>query len=204
LANSESSRSDLFDRVAGASGGFAEAPASTSLGVSFSNENRVKAEPFRVLFVCTGNICRSPTAEGVFAKKVADAGLAARIIVDSAGTHGYHVGEPPDARTQRAARARGYDLSTLRARRVEREDFERFDLVLAMDNDNCAFLARLCPPSSGRKLKLMMEYARNAAGREVPDPYGGGPEGFEVVLTMLEDATEGLLLNILNEQGVKR
>jgi protein-tyrosine phosphatase len=167
----------------------------------FSNENRVKAERYGVLFVCAGNICRSPTAEGVFAKKLADAGLSGRIVVDSAGTHGYHVGEPPDPRTQSAARARGYELSNLRARRVEREDFERFDLVLAMDKDNRAFLAQLCPPAVGHKLKLMMEYARNSAAREVPDPYGGGPDGFETVLTMLEDATEDLLLSIVSGQG---
>lgn len=150
-------------------------------------------KPYAVLFCCTGNICRSPTAEGVFAKKVADAGLAGRILIDSAGTHGYHVGEAPDFRTQKAARARGYDLSALRARRVERADFARFDLVLAMDQGNRAFLARMCPPSEGHKLKLMMEYARNAAAPEVPDPYDGGPEDFERVLEMLEEASEGLL-----------
>lgn len=146
-----------------------------------------------ILFCCTGNICRSPTAEGVLAKKISDAGLVGRIFVDSAGTHGYHIGEPPDPRAQSAARARGYDLSTLRARRVGREDFDRFDLVLAMDHDNCAYLARLCPPSSSHKLQLVMEYARKHTAREVPDPYGGGPDGFNKVLEMLEDATEGLL-----------
>jgi protein-tyrosine phosphatase len=150
-------------------------------------------KPYAVLFCCTGNICRSPTAEGVFMKKVADARLAGRIFIDSAGTHGYHIGEAPDLRAQEAARAHGYDLSTLRARRVGRGDFERFDLVLAMDHDNRAFLARLCPPSAGHKLKLMMEYARSYALPEVPDPYDGGPEEFETVLKMLEDATEGLL-----------
>jgi protein-tyrosine phosphatase len=150
-------------------------------------------KPYAVLFCCTGNICRSPTAEGVFMKKVADARLAGRILIDSAGTHGYHIGEPPDPRTQEAARARGYDLSALRARRVERGDFERFDLVLAMDHDNRALLARLCPPSAGHKLKLMMEYARSYTVPEVPDPYDGGREDFETVLEMLEDATEGLL-----------
>jgi protein-tyrosine phosphatase len=148
---------------------------------------------YAVLFCCTGNICRSPTAEGVFKKKVADARLTGRIVSDSAGTHGYHVGEPPDPRTQKAARARGYDLSALRARRVERVDFEHFDLVLAMDHDNRAFLARLCLPSASHKLKLMMEYARCYKVPEVPDPYDGGPEDFETVLEMLEDATGGLL-----------
>jgi protein-tyrosine phosphatase len=159
-------------------------------------------KPYAVLFCCTGNICRSPTAEGVFMKKIADARLAGRILVDSAGTHGYHIGEPPDSRTQEAARARGYDLSALRARRVERGDFERFDLVLAMDHDNRAFLARLCPPSAGHKLKLMMEYARSYTVPEVPDPYYGGAEDFETVLEMLEDATEGLL-DVIRSTGLK-
>jgi protein-tyrosine phosphatase len=159
-------------------------------------------KPYAVLFCCTGNICRSPTAEGVFMKKIADARLAGRILVDSAGTHGYHIGEPPDSRTQEAARARGYDLSALRARRVERGDFERFDLVLAMDHDNRALLARLCPPSAAHKLKLMMEYARSYTLPEVPDPYYGGPEDFETVLEMLEDATEGLL-DVIRSTGLK-
>lgn len=161
-------------------------------------------KPHAILFCCTGNICRSPTAEGVFAKKVTDAGLAGRFLIDSAGTHGYHVGEPPDPRAQRAARARGYDLSGLRARRIERGDFDRFDLVLAMDQDNCDFLARLCPPSSGHKLKLMMEYARRYTVREVPDPYDGGLEDFLEVLEMLEDATEGLLQSILSTPSAQR
>ena len=159
---------------------------------------------FAVLFCCTGNICRSPTAEGIFISKVADAGLAGRILVDSAGTHGYHAGEPPDARTQSAAKARGYDLSGLRARRVERSDFDRFDLVLAMDYDNRAFLSRLCPPAGDAKLKLMMDYARRYADTEVPDPYDGGPEDFDLVLDMLEDATAGLLEIILSKPAIHR
>ena len=161
-------------------------------------------QPYAVLFCCTGNICRSPTAEGVFNKKLSAAGLTGRVRADSAGTHGYHVGEPPDARTQRAAKARGYDLSALRARRVERDDFGRFDLVLAMDQENRAFLARLCPPSNGHKLRQMMEFARNHAELEVPDPYYGGPDGFDRVLDILEDATEGLLQSILSEQFPRR
>jgi protein-tyrosine phosphatase len=156
------------------------------------------------LFCCTGNICRSPTAEGVFAKQIADANLGGRIRVDSAGTHGYHVGDSPDPRSQKAAKARGYDLSALRARRFERHDFERFDLVLAMDRENRAFLARLCPPSSGHKLRLVMEYARNHAVPEVPDPYYGGAEGFETVLDMLEDAARGLLAALLAQNSACR
>jgi protein-tyrosine phosphatase len=148
---------------------------------------------YAVLFCCTGNICRSPTAEGVFLQKVAHANLSDRIRVDSAGTHGYHVGEAPDPRAVVAARVRGYELSALRARQVEREDFERFDLVLAMDYANRQFLGRLAPAAESHKLRLMMEYARRHAVPEVPDPYGGQARGFERVLDLLEDATEGLL-----------
>jgi protein-tyrosine phosphatase len=147
----------------------------------------------RVLFVCTGNICRSPTAEGVLRKLAADAGLAHRIVVDSAGTHGYHVGEAPDARSQTHARRRGYDLSKLRARRFTREDFDAFDLILAMDREHHAVLARLAPSSAGQKLRMMREFARRLGGDEVPDPYYGGPDGFELVLDLIEDAAEGLL-----------
>jgi low molecular weight protein-tyrosine phosphatase len=152
----------------------------------------------RVLFVCTGNICRSPTAEGIFLKLVRDAGVEHLAVADSAGTHGYHVGEPPDERTCRAATGRGYDLSTLRARKFERSDFHEFDLVLAMDRDNHAHLARLAPPSEGHKLKMMMEYAKRFREREVPDPYYGGSRGFELVLDMIEDAARGLLESILD------
>jgi len=140
-----------------------------------------------------GNICRSPSAEGVFRTMIEDAGLAHLIHVDSAGTHGYHVGEPPDVRAQAAAAKRGYDLSKLRARRVEQVDFERFDLVLAMDRNNRAFLAELAPDSAAQKLRLMLEYARAAPTLDVPDPYYGGAQGFEAVLDMLEDASRGLL-----------
>jgi protein-tyrosine phosphatase len=146
-----------------------------------------------VVFVCTGNICRSPTAEGIFRKLVDDAGLSDHILVDSAGTHGFHVGEPPDLRTQEAAARRGYDLSQLRARKFQREDFQRFDLVLAMDRDNHGILARLAPPAAGDRLRMMMTYASQSGEIEVPDPYYGGPDGFEHVLDMIEDASRGLL-----------
>ena len=152
----------------------------------------------RVLFVCTGNICRSPTAEGIFLKLVRDAGVENRVVADSAGTHGYHVGEPPDDRTCQAATRRGYDLSTLRARKFERSDFHHFDLVLAMDGDNHAHLARVAPPGEAHKLKMMMEYARRYGEREVPDPYYGGSRGFDLVLDMIEDAARGLLDTILD------
>jgi protein-tyrosine phosphatase len=153
----------------------------------------------RVLFVCTGNICRSPTAEGVFRKLIADAGLTGLIATDSAGTHGYHVGEAPDRRTQAAARRRGYDIAGLRARCVAREDFERFDLVLAMDREHHEILAGLAPPSAGHKVRLMMEFGRRSTHAEVPDPYYGGPDGFELVLDLLEDAAEGLLETLRRE-----
>src|SRR5947207_12795379 len=131
-------------------------------------------DTFGVLFVCTGNICRSPTAEAVFRKLAADAGMADAVTADSAGTHDYHVGEPPDPRAQAAAAKRGYDLSALRARKVEGADFQRFDLVLAMDQDHYAILARMAGGSAGHKLKLMMSYAQRFKERDVPDPYYGG------------------------------
>jgi len=155
----------------------------------------------RVLFVCTGNICRSPTAEGGFRKLVADAGLADLIEADSAGTHGYHVGEAPDRRSRTAAAARGYDLSGLRARQIAGDDFHRFDLIIALDRDHHEILSRLAPPSTGHKLCMLMEFARRSAGDEVPDPYYGGPHGFELVLDLIEDAAEGLIDRLRAELG---
>ena len=146
-----------------------------------------------ILFVCTGNICRSPTAEGVFKRFVAEAGLEGRIASDSAGTHGYHVGEPPDPRTQHAASRRGYDLSVLRARQVSLSDFGEFDYLLAMDQGNLLVLQRLCPPQHADRLRLFMEFGADPAVREVPDPYYGGAQGFERVLDMVEQASRGLL-----------
>jgi protein-tyrosine phosphatase len=158
------------------------------------------ARQMRVLFVCTGNICRSPTAEGIFLKLVRDAGLHDSIVADSAGTHGYHVGEPPDERTCHAATLRGYDLSVLRARKFERADFDRFDLVLAMDKENYAHLARVAPTGERHKLKMMMQYAKAFREPEVPDPYYGGSRGFDLVLDMLEDASRGLLEAIVGKE----
>lgn len=146
-----------------------------------------------VLFVCMGNICRSPTAEAVFRQRVEAAGLAHRIRIDSAGTHDYHIGEAPDPRTRQAARQRGYDMSALRGRQVSREDFSRFDYVLAMDEANLSILRRLRPSADEGHLGLFLEFATRHAQREVPDPYYGGPDGFERVLDMVEDAAEGLL-----------
>lgn len=147
----------------------------------------------RVLFVCLGNICRSPTAHGVFRRLVETEGFADWVEVDSAGTHAYHVGEPPDSRAQSTARSRGVELSDLRARQVEVIDFERFDYVLAMDEENYAVLARRCPPGQKHKLALFMSYAPHLGIHEVPDPYYGGPTGFERVLDMVEEAGRGLL-----------
>ncbi|QLF93033.1 low molecular weight phosphotyrosine protein phosphatase [Pseudomonas sp. ABC1] len=149
----------------------------------------------RVLFVCLGNICRSPTAEGVFRRKVEQAGLSDRLQIDSAGTAAWHIGKAPDERTCRAARARGYELSGLRARQVEAGDFQRFDLILAMDAQNLADLQRLRPAKGGAELDLLLRrYA--LALDEVPDPYYGGHEGFEQVLDLLEQASDALLADI--------
>ena len=149
-----------------------------------------------VLFCCMGNICRSPTAEAVFRARVEEAGLTQQIIVDSVGTHDYHIGDPPDLRTQRAASQRGYDMSRLRGRQVEVVDFSRFDYVLAMDNANMLILQRLCPQQQRGRLGLFLEYASSHREREVPDPYYGGEDGFERVLDMVEDAAAGLLNHI--------
>lgn len=158
----------------------------------------------KVLFVCMGNICRSPTAEGVFKHFVAKADLAAHILSDSAGTHDYHIDEPPDLRSQRAAAKRGYDLAALRARQVSLRDFGEFDYVLAMDEANLRLLERLCPPSHAHKLKLFLEFSGDPAVREVPDPYYGGGQGFERVLDLAEQAARGLLEHLrrqfLNDQ----
>ena len=149
-----------------------------------------------VLFVCTGNICRSPTAEGVFRHLVRAAGLAERIAADSAGTHGYHTGEPPDERAARTAARRGIDLSDIRARPVARDDFRRFDLVLAMDRGHLALLGRLAPGAGDDRLRLFMEFAAGYDLLDVPDPYYGGAEGFERVLDMIEAGAAGLLDHI--------
>ena len=149
-----------------------------------------------VLFVCTGNICRSPTAEGVFKHDVAAAGLADKIKVHSAGTHDYHVGEAPDPRAQQAAARRGYDISRLCGRQVIRRDFKEYDYVLAMDEVNVRYLKRLCPAENAHKLKLLMEFAPESAAREVPDPYAGAASDFERVLDLVEEASKGLLEHI--------
>jgi protein-tyrosine phosphatase len=146
-----------------------------------------------VLFVCLGNICRSPTAEGVFRALVREAGLASRIRVDSAGTGGYHVGAVPDARATAAAQARGYDLSMIRARKIAEQDFHDFDLILAMDEDNLMHLEGMMPEAPRARLGLLLDYAPARRERAVPDPYYGGRNGFEQVLDLVTEACAGLL-----------
>jgi protein-tyrosine phosphatase len=147
----------------------------------------------KVLFVCMGNICRSPTAQGVFRKMVGDAGLTDTVQVESAGTHAYHVGEPPDVRAQQAAKKRGYEIADLRARQVTLDDFRDADLILAMDWENLAILQQQCPRAYKHKLHLLMRFAGEHDAATVPDPYYGGPEGFNTVLDYVEDACQGLL-----------
>jgi len=148
----------------------------------------------RVLFVCLGNICRSPMAEGVLRVKAQGAGLA--LDVASAGTGDWHVGEAPDLRAQEAAAARGYDISALRGRQVTRTDFSRFDYLLAMDRKNLAHLQRLAPTSFNGTLRLFLDYAPDAPAREVPDPYFGGEDGFAPVLDLIEEAAKGLIRHL--------
>ena len=154
----------------------------------------------RVLFVCMGNICRSPTAEGVFRRKLQEKKLDDKVDVASAGTHGYHVGEAPDQRTQRAAARRGYDLSGIRARKVAPQDLDYFDLILAMDRNSLEALHRVCPPERSERLGLFMDYSSNFDDEEVPDPYYGLGQGFDLVLDMVEDATKGLV-DLVNERS---
>jgi protein-tyrosine phosphatase len=152
-----------------------------------------------VLFVCMGNICRSPTAEGVFRKVVADAGLENQILIESAGTHAYHISEPPDRRSQAAAERRGFSLANIRARRVDATDFDRFDYIFAMDRDNLAALTEAAGNRARARLLLFLEYATKGRENEVPDPYYGGAAGFERVLDLVEDASKGLLDLLRNQ-----
>lgn len=147
----------------------------------------------KVLFVCMGNICRSPTAEGVFRAMVEEAKLDHEITIDSAGTHAYHLDQAPDPRAQAAAEKRGYDISTLVSRQVSLEDFRDSDVILAMDWDNMTLLQQQCPRQYQHKIQLMMRYATDHDEATVPDPYYGGPDGFDTVLNYIEDSCIGLL-----------
>ena len=147
----------------------------------------------RVLFVCTGNICRSPTADGVARFWAVKTGMDGELQFDSAGTQAYHVGETPDPRAQRVAAQRGYDLSRLRARKVVARDFEYFDLILAMDKGHMRELQRDCPPEHQHKLAMFLSFAERFPVGDVPDPYYGGEHGFEHVLDMCEDAVQGII-----------
>jgi protein-tyrosine phosphatase len=175
-------------------------------------KNNVEAVPvlvinhdrMRILFVCMGNICRSPTAEGVMRKLVQDAGLDRWITVDSAGTHDYNVGAPPDPRAQAAARARGYDLSCLRGRQIAESDFRDYDLLLAMDFNNLSLLQSMCPFQHRPKIGLLMSYARKTKTRYVPDPFCRGSADFSKVLDYIEDACEGLLNTLCAQKMAMR
>lgn len=154
----------------------------------------------KVLMVCLGNICRSPTAQGVLEQRVRHRGLEHQIYVDSAGTSGWHIGEPPDSRSSRAAQRRGYDLRAQRGRQVTVADFVHFDYVLAMDQQNLQALKTICPADFAGHLALLLEFGQQTSYREVPDPYHGGSDGFELVLDLIEDAADGLLEHILNNR----
>ncbi|MDH5571918.1 MAG: low molecular weight phosphotyrosine protein phosphatase [Gammaproteobacteria bacterium] len=154
------------------------------------------SKKIKVLFVCMGNICRSPTAEGVFRHVVEEAGLGHIIETDSAGTHAYHIGQPPDKRAQQTAKDRGLDISDLRARKAIEEDFQQFDYVLAMDADNYNMLSDLCPIGLESRLSLFLAYADELEETDVPDPYYGGLKGFEYVFDLVEAASKGLLDHI--------
>ena len=165
-------------------------------GTEAASEPVDEAEGFGLLFVCMGNICRSPTAEAVFRKVWQERAPELRLRIDSAGTHAYHVGEAPDPRAQRAAARRGVDLSGQRARRVKVEDFDRFDLVLAMDLLNIELLRELAPAERHGRIRLLLEFAPQLGRTEVPDPYYGGSNGFEHVLDLVEEASIGLLEHV--------
>jgi protein-tyrosine phosphatase len=157
---------------------------------------------FKILFVCMGNVCRSPTAEAVFLKKLADRDLLHKIKVDSAGTHSFHPDAPPDERSQIHARKRGYDLSNLRARAVVESDFEEFNLLLTRDWDNRALLEERCPALHLHKIRSLAEFLQTTQASVIPDPYYDGEQGFEHVLDLIEEASEGLMKFIAQKTQV--
>ena len=162
-----------------------------------------RSQTAKVLFVCTANICRSPTAEGVFRHLTLAENVHERVVIDSAGTHAYHIGEAPDKRSIAAAAHRGYDLSELRARRITASDFVEFDYILAMDRDHLSILERSAPAEHRAKVAMFLDFSSHHRGDEVPDPYYGGEQGFEFVLDMIEDASEGLLAALKEKLGAR-
>jgi protein-tyrosine phosphatase len=148
---------------------------------------------YQILFVCMGNICRSPTAEAVFYKRLANQKLLHKVKIDSAGTHNFHPDAPPDERSQMHALKRGYDMSHLRARQIVDNDFEEFDLLLTMDWDNRALLEERCPAQHLHKVRGLAEFLQTSQASVIPDPYYGGDQGFEQVLDLIEEASEGLM-----------
>lgn len=159
----------------------------------------MKHPEFKILFVCMGNICRSPTAEGVFRKKLANNDLLIKVLIDSAGTHNYHPNSPPDSRSQAHALRRGYDLSDLKARAINEIDFKEFDLLITMDWDNRALLEKRCPFEYQHKIRGLAEFLQTTKASVIPDPYYGGEQGFEIVLDLIEEATDGLMKFIIKK-----
>ena len=153
----------------------------------------------KILFVCLGNICRSPTAEGFFRKELIKNGLQDKVQVDSCGTAAYHVGDPPDSRAQSAALGRGVDISGLRGRQINHQDFTDFDLILTMDHHNFDDLMGRCPEAYKNKINMFLSYSKQNSHQNVPDPYYGGPKGFELVLDLMEDAANGIIEVIRNK-----
>ncbi len=199
----------MIGRLKGWLQGSASSGGPSRVGGGMATASTPDAE-LRVLMVCTGNICRSPTAEAVLRDRLARAGLAGRVAVDSAGTNGYHTGEAPDPRAVKAAAARGYDLRGLCARPLVPADFTQFHLLLAMDEDHLVWMERKAPPGTQARIELLMPHSRRFAGeRNVPDPYYGALAGFERVLDLVEDACDGLLPQLSRQlqdhpQGVVR